>query len=417
MITRVKGTHDYLDLKLFNYLIDITKEHLALYNFSEISTPILEPTELFKRSLGLETDVVSKEMYILPPKSEDGESICLRPEATASTMRAFLNNQVQQTPWKVFSWGSMFRYERPQKGRFREFHQINIEIIGTTGSAQDAFFIATLERLFGKLQLDTYALLINFMGCHDDRQKFKVTLQSFLEKNSSKICALCTIRKDKNPLRVFDCKTESCKKLYETAPKITDALCQLCTIEWQELQAHLQQLSVAYSIMPTLVRGLDYYGKTVFEFVSMELGAQNSFCGGGRYNSLAQELGAPTDQPSIGAAIGIERMLLMLEKPTALALPQPPRLHALIPLESAQVALALQVADTLTAHGLATELIVEDVSLKAKMRHANKIGARYAILIGPDELASGSASVKDMISGDAQTIKQRELVNFLTQRA
>lgn len=416
MLTRVKGTHDLLDLTLLNFFLDTTKKHLALYNFSEISTPILEHTELFHRSLGLETDVVSKEMYILPSRTDEQESICLRPEATASTMRAFLNNNVTQTPWKVFSWGPMFRHERPQKGRFREFHQMNMEIIGSASSAQDAYFITMLDRLFTeKLKLTTYALLINFMGCGADRQTFKQVLKAFLDKHAEKICSTCTVRKEKNILRVFDCKNPTCKELYATAPTITDSLCTDCVIEWQQLQVILAQMSVSHSHAPTLVRGLDYYSKTVFEFVSIDLGAQNSFCGGGRYNSLAQELGDAEDQPSIGAAIGIERILLLLEAEKNLVLPQPPRLHVIIPLSDAQTAVALQVADTLHAHGLVTEVAVDAGSLKSKMRSANKLGARFVIMIGSNEQESGTLLVKDMLSGTEATIKQATVAAYLAQ--
>jgi len=414
MLTRVKGTHDFLDLTLLNAFLEITKKHLSAYHFTEIATPILEPTELFHRSLGLETDVVSKEMYILPSRTAEDESICLRPEVTASIMRAFLNNNVAQTPWKVFTWGPMFRYERPQKGRFRQFHQVSMEIIGSASIAQDAYFITMLDRLFTeKLKLSTYGLLINFMGCSNDRQEFKKALGIFLEAHKTEICATCLVRKDKNSLRVFDCKNPVCKELYTKAPVITDSLCTDCVMEWQQLQLLLAQLSVSYSHAPTLVRGLDYYSKTVFEFVSIDLGAQNTFCGGGRYNSLAKELGAAEDQPSIGAAIGIERILMMLETSASLVLPQPPRLQIIIPLSDAQTALALQLADTLHAQGLTTEVLVDNNSLKSKMRHANKLGARFVIMIGSDEQAAGTAMVKDMVIGTEIALKQTEVATYL----
>lgn len=416
MLTRVKGTQDFLDLKLFNFLVDTTKAHLAQYHFTEIMTPILEHTELFKRSLGLETDVVSKEMYILPSsKDSEEESICLRPEATASTMRAFLNNHIQTTPWKVFTWGSMFRHERPQKGRFREFHQINIEIIGSSEIAQDAYFVAMLDRLFAdKLKLKTYGLLINFMGCPDDREQFKSILRTFLEANKTGICANCLQRKDRNIMRVFDCKNQ-CQALYRTGPQITDHLCKICKLEWESLQNLLQQLAVSFSHAPTLVRGLDYYSKTVFEFVSIDLGAQNTFCGGGRYNSLATALGGEQDQPSIGAAIGIERLLLMLEKLSDFPLPARPPLYAIMPTTPEQIPLALKVADLLYTHKFHAELLIEQDSLKSKMRQANKLGAATCILIGPDEQAAGNVTVKNMITGTEAKVLQRDLLEFLGQ--
>lgn len=418
MINRIKGTQDLLDLTLFNYLLNTTKNHLEAYHFTEIATPILEPTELFQRSLGTETDVVSKEMYLVHTEhtpADERHEICLRPEATASTMRAFLNNNIETTPWKVFTWGSMFRHERPQKGRYREFHQISIEIIGSQAIAQDAYFIAMLDRLFSeKLMLDSYGLLINFMGCHEDRNRFKQTLHAFLEKNLEKICATCTVRKDKNILRVLDCKTASCQELYQNAPKITESLCSACAEEWKFLQTTLEQLSISFSVMPTLVRGLDYYSKTVFEFVSIsELGAQNTFCGGGRYDSLAKMLGAKEDKPSIGAAMGIERLLLMLEQAKDLPLPQPARLHAIVPLSAEQIPLCLQIADLLHANDLCTEILVENDSIKSKMRQANKLGARYCIIIGSNEQAAGTVTLKDMVQGTESSLPQRDIVSAL----
>lgn len=415
MINRIKGTQDFLDLSLFNFFLNATKKHLETYHFHEIATPILEPTELFQRSLGVETDVVSKEMYLVHTGHEEKESMCLRPEATASTMRAFLNNGIATTPWKVFTWGPMFRHERPQKGRYREFHQVSIEIIGSQVIAQDAYFIAMLDRFFSeKLLLDTYGLLINFMGCADDREPFKRALLEFLNQHIDKICATCLQRKDKNILRVFDCKNPVCKELYLQAPVISQSLCQSCAQEWVELQSLLEQLSISFSIMPTLVRGLDYYGKTVFEFVSVaDLGAQNTFCGGGRYNGLAKDLGAKEDFPSIGAAIGIERMLIMLEQMKNLPLPQPPRLNVIVPLTPAQVPLCLQIADMLHANELCSEILLENDSLKSKMRQANKLGARYCILVGIDEQIAGTVTLKDMTHGTELKIVQRDLVATL----
>lgn len=414
MFTRVRGTQDFLDLRLFNFFVETTKKHLSCHNFHEIATPILEHTDLFKRSLGEETDVVSKEMFVIPGSGEDAdekESLCLRPEATASTMRAFLNNHVDTTPWKVFTYGPMFRKERPQKGRFRQFHQFNIEIIGTNSVAQDAYFITMLERLFSeKLKLTNYALLINYMGCPEDRKRFRETLAQFLDQHTDKICTTCLQRKERNIMRVFDCKNPTCQQLYATAPKITDSLCATCNTEWETLQSLLRQLSVSFSHAPTLVRGLDYYGKTVFEFSSSQLGAQSAFGGGGRYDYLATALGGKTDQPSIGAGLGIERILLILEQISNLPLPAQPPLYAILPLTAEQVALGLQVADELHAHNLCAQLFVEGDSMKSMMRQANKLGAHACIIIGPDEQAAGLVTVKQMTTGQESKIAQRELV-------
>ncbi len=410
MIQRVKGTQDFLDLTLFNFVIDEAKLHFTGYNFTQIATPVLEPVDLFKRSLGLETDVVSKEMYTL---SAD-ESICLRPEATASCMRAFINNGISQTPWKVFMWGPMFRHERPQKGRYREFHQISIEVIGSESVYQDVQFLKMLDRFFHeKLQLDTYGLLINFLGCSSDRTAYKKKLHTFLTKHEDELCSTCKVRKERNIMRIFDCKNPDCQELYKKAPFIADHLCEECETEWQQLKDNLEHLSVSYSYKPTLVRGLDYYDKTVFEFVSTDLGAQNAFCGGGRYNSLAEQIGAKKDQPSLGASIGIERVLLLLDRmKDTLSLPVQPALHVVVPLTPEQHTLALLIADELQASNLCTEVLLESDSVKSKMRKANKLGAKFALLLGPDEQAKKVVTVKNMVTSDSQEVAQKDLLQF-----
>lgn len=412
MIQRVKGTQDFLDLTLFNFLIDETKKHLEFYNFVQIATPVLEPVELFKRSLGLETDVVSKEMYTVVADP----TICLRPEATASCMRAFLDDGGLYTPYKVFMWGPMFRHERPQKGRYREFHQISIEVIGSDSVHQDIHFLKMLDRFFqDTLQLDTYGLLINFLGCKADRGEYRLKLKAYLTKHEATLCETCKVRKERNIMRVFDCKTETCQKLYEKAPFIADHLCASCAHEWKVLRDGLEQLSISFSYKPTLVRGLDYYDKTVFEFVSTELGAQNAFCGGGRYNSLAQELGAKKDQPSLGASIGIERTLLMLERmKEKLPLPIKKALYVVVPLSLEQHTLALLIADELQAKGLCVDVLVEGDSIKSLMRQANKLGAKYALIVGPDEQAKKVVTVKNMVTGESLEVHQKDLLRHVT---
>ena len=411
MIHRVKGTQDFLDLTLRTFLLDAAKKHLATYNFIQISTPVLEPLELFKRSLGEETDVVSKEMYTLTAD----ESICLRPEATASCVRAFVTHGVSTTPWKIFMWGPMFRHERPQKGRYREFNQISMEVIGSQSIYQDVQFLKMLDRFFAEvLKLDTYALLINFLGCSDDRATYRKKLYAWLSKKEADLCEKCLIRKERNIMRVFDCKSSSCQELYLKAPFIVDHLCSSCSHEWQDLKDNLEHLSVSYSYKPTLVRGLDYYDKTVFEFASTELGAQNAFCGGGRYNSLAKEIGAKVDQPSLGASIGMERIELLLENKENLSLKELPPLHVIAPLTQEQHSLALLLADELQARQLVTDVLIEGDSVKSMMRKANKMGARYVLLIGPDEQAKKVVTLKDMLKHEEATVHQKDIVKHLT---
>jgi histidyl-tRNA synthetase len=415
MISLVKGTHDILDLTLYNFLLDAAKKHFATYHFKEIATPILEPAELFQRSLGQATDVVTKEMFFVTTHGGE-ESLCLRPEATASIMRAFVNHAVATTPWKVFTYGPMFRHERPQKGRYRQFHQISLEVIGTSSYVEDVQCIIMLDRFFSELlHLDSYALLLNFLGCAADREKFKQQLHDFLQINQAAICSLCLQRKEKNILRIFDCKTASCQELYKTAPKLTDNLCAPCGDEWSKIQKLLHELSIPFSHIPTLVRGLDYYEKVVFEFVSNDLGTQNAFCGGGRYHQLATIVGASVDQPSVGAALGIERIVLMLDKiKDKLPLPQSSKLYVVIPLSQEQQALALHVADVLRAHKLPTDVLLEGDSVKSMMRKANKIGATTCLLVGSNEQQNGTVTIKNMITGTEATVAQIDMITTLT---
>jgi histidyl-tRNA synthetase len=413
MINRIKGTQDLLDLTLFNFLIESVKKQLALYNFHEIATPIIEPTDLFKRSLGTETDVVNKEMYTVNTGA-DQELICLRPEATAATMRAFIEAGIQTIPWKVFSWGPMFRHERPQKGRYRQFHQVSLEVIGSDSIYQDIQVITLLERLFCDiLKLDEYALHINFLGCAQDRIVFKKLLYDYLT-TLTQLCDTCIIRKEKNILRVFDCKVKTCQELYADAPKITQSLCATCLSEWQTIKQSLEHLSVSYSHVPTLVRGLDYYEKTVFEFVGLQLGAQNAFCGGGRYNQLATIVGSKQDYPSVGAALGIDRLVLLLEqKKDGLLIPQKPPLYIIAPFSKEQFDIALLLADELQAQNICVDVLLEGASFKSMLRHANKAGARACLIIGPDEQKAREVTVKNMITGAEEKVSQRDVAIFL----
>ncbi|HRN78306.1 MAG TPA: histidine--tRNA ligase [Candidatus Dependentiae bacterium] len=417
MISRVKGTQDFLDLTLFNFIVTQAKKHLATYHFTEISTPIIEPLDLFKRSLGEYTDVVSKEMFLIDTRGESHEKICLRPEATAPTIRAFIENGIQQTPWKVYSYGPMFRYERPQKGRFRQFNQISIEAIGSNSIFQDVQLIKMLDRFFHEnLRLNNYALQINFLGCFDDRKAYRLVLKEFLESPQAQaaMCETCKIRKDINAMRIFDCKSVSCQQLYKEAPFIVDHLCDTCGFEWALLQEQLQLLSVSCTYNPTLVRGLDYYNKTVFEFTSQALGAQSTFCGGGRYDQLVSQLGGKHDQPSIGAGIGIERVMLLLEPfRDTLPLPQKPKLHIVVPMAEEQIPLALLFADMLQAADLCTDIILKIDSMKDMMRKVNKLGATYALILGEQEQTDNTVTIKNMVTGAQETVKQVEAMKYL----
>jgi len=414
MFRKIKGTQDFLDLTLFNFIVDEAKKHLKKYNFTEVATPIIEPLDMYRRSTGEETEVVTKQMFKIASQNQK-EEICLRPEATPSVIRAFIENKVQQIPWKVFTWGPVFRYERPQKGRYRQFHQFNMEIVGSDSVSQDTQFIKMLDRFFHeKLKLNNYALLINYLGCFEDRKVFQIKLNHFLSTVVDSLCDECKIRKEKNILRVFDCKNPDCQKIYKDAPYITNHLCKECHSEFETLKEQLTLLSVSFVVQPKLVRGLDYYTKTVFVFDSPSLGAQSEFCGGGRYNKLVSQLGGKVDQPSVGAGIGIDRTLLLLEQnKDALILPQEPALHLVLPLEKEQNTLALLLADNLQQAGLCTDVLLAGDSIKSMMRKANKMGAKYALIVGPDELKEKSVMVKNMMTGASEKVLQVDVAAYL----
>ena len=414
MVSRVKGTQDFLDTTLFNFLITAVAAHLEKYNFDHIELPILEPTDLFKRSLGLHTDVVTKEMYVLHA-NKDEESICLRPEMTAPVMRAFLEHGIQTVPWKVYSWGPAFRHERPQKGRYRQFYQVTVEVIGSDSIAQDAYVISMLDRLFHEvLQLDTYTLHLNFIGNLEDRAQYRKKLEAFLDKHASALCKTCLERREKNIMRVFDCKEEGCQKLYQQAPYPVDSLSKESKLEWEKLQSYLDLLSVSFSYTPTLVRGLDYYTKSVFEFASPLLGAQSAFCGGGRYDYLATQLGNAEMVPSLGAAIGVERLMLLLEQiQDKLRLKQKPALSVILPLSDEQVPLALLLADHMHAAGLCADVLLDRPSLKSMMRKAHKMGASHVLLVGEEEQKNNDVMIKNMTTGADVRVLQRDVVTFI----
>lgn len=417
MIPRVKGTQDFIDCTLFNFIISSIKKQCSTYNFTEIQTPILESVDLFCRSLGLYTDVVSKEMFIIEPRQETSEDrICLRPEGTAPTVRAFNEHHIQTVPWKVFSYGPMFRYERPQKGRFRQFHQVTMEVIGSAAVSEDVQLITMLDRFFHEtLHINNYALVINFLGCGNDRQAYLELLRNFMEKEgvADKICAQCQERKERNIMRIFDCKNPQCQEIYRNAPFIADNMCTECTLEWQDLQKQLTLLSVSHVYRPTLVRGLDYYTKTVFEFVSKNLGAQDTFCGGGRYNQLVAQLGGNQDQAAVGAAFGMERLMLLVEPiRDQLAIADKAALHMIIPMTSAQHTLALLLADELRAQAISTDILFEG-SMKSMMRKASKHAAAYVLILGENEQQNRTVMVKNMTTGVEQSVAQIDVVALL----
>lgn len=417
MFPRVKGVADnFFEMSFWSGVRKKIEAHIKKYNFTEIDMPLLEHVALFQRGLGYETDVVSKQMFLIQPKTEDSKDLlCLRPEGTAGVMRGFLEQQNNiALPAKFFYCGPMFRYERPQKGRLRQFHQYNLEIIGASSVLSDAHAIKMLQVLFAEvLGLTDFVLKINFLGQPEDRAAFCTSLVATLTPVKDQLCDVCQTRLQTNPLRILDCKSQSCQNLAAMAPKLATFFSASTAQEWQELQQTLQELAVTFVVDDLLVRGLDYYNKTVFEFVSVNLGAQNTFCGGGRYDGLAQQLGSKQMVPAFGCGIGMERLLMILEsEKSKFALPALP-LACIIPMSSTQNKLALHLADYLVAQGKCVEVLLDDQKIKTKMKRADDLKAAYVLILGDDEQKNNMVTVKNMITGTQETVLQTEVAHKL----
>jgi histidyl-tRNA synthetase len=393
MIKAIRGMRDLLppDTARWQWVESVAREVFDLYGYREIRLPLLERTELFARSIGEETDIVAKEMYTFADRK--GESLTLRPEATASVLRAVLENRLDKGAGvkKLYTLGPMFRYERPQKGRFRQFYQINCEAYGVEAPELDAEVILLLMHLLKRLLLGDMRLLINSLGCPDCQKKFKSALGLFLI-NKEDLCDDCRRRRTTNPLRVLDCKSANCQVILQSAPVMRDYLCADCAAHHARVLELLDRFNVAYEEQPRLVRGLDYYTRTAFEVVAVGLGSQDAVAGGGRYNSLAKELGGP-DLPAIGFAIGEDRLLEVLSPD--LGRDSRPRVFVAALGEAARDR-ALALVQDLRRKELAAEMDFEGRSLKAQMTLADRFGAVYTIIIGERELSQGKAIVRPM---------------------
>jgi len=370
------------------------REFFGRYGFQELRLPIMEKTDLFVRSIGQSTDVVEKEMYTLADVS--GDSLTLRPEATAQVCRAFIEHKIykSQDTWKVFTIGPMFRHERPQKGRFRQFHQINCEVLGPDAPEVDAEVIAMLSGFLAACGVEGITAKINSLGCPVCRPAYRAELTEFLAAHQSELCPDCRRRLEANPLRVLDCKNEGCHQVVAEAPAATDHLCTACRDNFEGVLALLDELSVPYLLEKRLVRGLDYYVRTTFEMVSQTLGGQDAVAGGGRYDGLVAALGGP-DLPGTGFAIGLERLLLLSDLETTDFRPD----VIAVPLGEEAVGEVLKLAQALRQKGRKIVLGDAAKSIKSQMRWANKMGARGVFIIGPDEMAARKASVKKMADG------------------
>jgi histidyl-tRNA synthetase len=382
----------------------VAREVFAAYNYHEIRTPILEETQLFARGVGADTDIVTKEMYTFDDR--DGSSLTLRPENTASVIRAYIEHRLDQRPGvqKLYYMGPMFRRERPQKGRYRQFFQIGAEAIGSEAPATDAEVIEMVVEILTRAGLTGFELLINSVGCQNCRPVFVGKLREALKDVAPNMCADCRRRAETNPLRVLDCKVPDDQPVIEGLPSILDSLCEVCKPHFAAVQQFLNDRAIPFSVRPRLVRGLDYYMRTTFEVVHGALGAQNSVLGGGRYDGLAESLGSKVPAPGIGFSIGEDRLVMSVGEQHQSAGPD----LFIAPLGEAALRHAGILARELRRGNRSIE-VGADVKLKKAMELANKTAARQVLIIGDDEIASGTYTLKDMSSGDQRKVTKEEI--------
>ena len=383
------------------------------YNFREIRTPIFEETRLFARSVGADTDIVTKEMYTF--EDRDNESLTLRPEATASVVRAYIEHGLfnEGTLQKLYYVGPMFRRERPQKGRYRQFYQIGAEVLGSDHPAIDAEVLEMLVLLLARLGLKEFKLLVNSVGCSKCRPEYLKVLRQALNEVKTRLCADCQRRASTNPLRVLDCKVEADQPIIEKLPVILDYLCPECRQHFDCVTSELRQRGIAFEIVPRLVRGLDYYTRTTFEVTSTALGAQDAILGGGRYDGLSEMLGGPP-APGFGFAIGQDRLVLAVQE-AGLPLAAPLAVYIAWMGDAAQMP-ATVLARQLRAEGVNTEIVYQPIKLKKSLGIANKLQARYTVIIGENEVANGQYQLKDMQTGEQQSLSVEQVITFLRDK-
>ncbi|MCC7496396.1 MAG: histidine--tRNA ligase [Bryobacterales bacterium] len=408
MIRAVKGTRDILppSSEVWNRVEDASRRVFRTYNYREIRTPILEQTALFARGVGQETDIVSKEMYTF--EDRDGSSLTLRPEATASVMRAYIEHRLDQQPGiqKLYYIGPMFRRERPQKGRYRQFFQIGAEAIGGESPAVDAEVIEMVIEILKAAGLEDFHLLLNSVGDPNCRPAYMAALKERLKDAAPRMCGDCQRRADTNPLRVLDCKVSADQPVIEALPSILDYLCGECRAHFDRVCAYLTGRGVPFEVKPRLVRGLDYYRRTTFEIVHGSLGAQNSVLGGGRYDGLAQALDAKIQAPGIGFSIGEDRLVMSVGEEGTLAVDL-----FVAPIGEAAFRHASLLAMELRRLGVSVELPPEG-KLKRLLELANKLGARQTLILGDDEIQSGNYTLREMASGSQRTVTRDELISI-----
>ena len=400
MITQApRGVQDWYGEAMHKRTVveKIARDLAKTYNMTEIITPMFEHTVLFQRGVGETTDVVQKEMYTFTDKGD--RSITLKPEGTAGVMRAYLEHNMYAQPatTKLYYVTQAFRYEKPQSGRLRQHHQFGVEFVGSKSPLAEVELITLVTTLIRKLGLKDAKLHINSIGCKNCRKTYNDALLSYLKQHEEELCPTCRERMQKNPLRVIDCKVETCKKIVADAPRTIDYLDDECREHFEELKALLNELEIPYEVDTGIVRGLDYYTKTVFEFVNED---GFTLCGGGRYDGLIHEIDEKQDIPSVGVGMGIERILYFLEKEGVVLPPQEPVALYVGILGKEAKAKAYKLVNEIRSHGVIVETDYMDRSVKAQMKYANKIGAKKTVIIGSEELADNRAKVKDMETGE-----------------
>ena len=404
-IKRPNGTEDVIpkNINKWHTVENIAKDVASMYGFKEIRIPTFENTELFQRSVGETTDVVQKEMYTFDDKG--GRSITLRPEGTAGAVRSFLENGLcnEALPQKVCYLISCYRYEKPQAGRLREFHQFGVECFGTASPLADAEIIALAKSIFDTLGVRDLSLEINSIGCPKCRAEYHKALKEYFASRKDELCDTCKGRLDRNPMRILDCKSPICHEIAQGAPVVIDYLCDECKEHFEKVQKYLDAQNIEYKINPQIVRGLDYYTKTVFEFVSNSIGAQGTVCGGGRYDGLVEELGGQ-HTASLGFAMGLERLMLLMEA-QGCEFPQAEKPDLFIVALGEKATLkAVEIAKDMREEGFSALLDLNQRSVRAQMKYADKLGAKFNVVIGDNEVENKIAKLKNMQTGEETEI-------------
>ncbi len=419
MLTKApRGTKDITPKESYkwNYVENKFREICGLYGYEEMRTPIFEHTELFKRSVGDTTDIVQKEMYSFTDKGE--RDITLKPEGTAGVIRAFIENKLYSDaqPTKLFYITPCFRYERPQAGRQRQFHQFGVEAIGSDNPSLDAEVIALAIQFFNEVGLKDLAVSINSVGCPTCRAKYNELLKSYLDSKADVLCATCLERKDKNPMRVIDCKNPTCQENLQDVPFMADHICDDCKDHFEKLQTYLTEMDVNFVVDKSIVRGLDYYKKTAFEIISNDIGSQSTVCGGGRYDGLVEQIGGPKGTSGIGFGLGVERLLLTMENNNIeIENPQSTDIYIVTIGDEAKTK-SFKLLRELRYNHISADSDHLDRSVKAQFKYSDKINSKFTIVIGDDELANDSATLKNMQTSEQTTVKLSELVEELKNR-